>query len=72
MPFFPRQNGEIERFNCSLKKYVQTAIIEKKNWRTELQTFLLHYRATRHSTTSVSPAEALLNRPIKTTRNSAV
>ena len=43
MPFFPRQNGEIERFNRSLKKYVQTAVVEKKNWRTERQTFLLHY-----------------------------
>ncbi|MCG8113721.1 MAG: RNase H-like domain-containing protein, partial [Candidatus Thiodiazotropha taylori] len=66
MPFFPRQNGEIERFNRSLKKCIQSAIAENKNWRTELQTFLLHYRATTHSTTNVSPAEALLNRPIRT------
>ena len=43
MPFFPRQNGEVERFNCSLKKCVKTAVAENKNWRTELQTFLLHY-----------------------------
>ena len=66
LPFFPRQNGEIERFNRSLKKCVQTAVAENKNWRKELQTFLLHYRATTHSTTNVSPAELLLNRPIKT------
>ena len=66
LPFFPRQNGEIERFNRSLKKCVKTAVAENKNWRNELQTFLLHYRATNHTTTNVSPAELLLNRPIKT------
>lgn len=31
LPFFPRQNGEIERFNRSLKKCVQTAVAENKN-----------------------------------------
>ena len=51
--FSPRQNGE-------------KAVAENKNWRNELQTFLLHYRATNHTTTNVSPAESLLNRPIKT------
>ena len=66
MPFFPRQNGEVERFNRSLKKCVQTAVAENKNWRIELQTFLLHYRATKHATTNVSPAELLFNRSIKT------
>ena len=66
MPFFPRQNGEVERFNRSLKKCVKTAVAENKNWRTELQTFLLHYQATKHATTNVSPAELLFNRPIKT------
>ena len=30
LPFFPRQNGEIERFNRSLKKCVQTAVAENK------------------------------------------
>ena len=30
MPFFPRQNGEVERFNRSLKKCVQTAVAENK------------------------------------------
>ena len=66
MPFFPRQNGEVERFNRSLKKCVKTTVAENKNWRTELQTFLLHYRATKHATTNVSPAELLFNRSIKT------
>ena len=44
MPFFPRQNGEVERFNRSLKKCVRTAVAENKNWRIEheLQTFLLY------------------------------
>ena len=66
LPFFPRQNGEIERFNRSMKKRIKTAVAENKNWRNELQTFLIHYRATNHTTTNVSPAELLLNPPIKT------
>ena len=45
---------------------MKTAVAENKNWRTELQTFLLHYRATKHATTNVSPAELLFNRSIKT------
>ena len=44
----------------------ENAVAENKNWRTELQTFLLHYRATKHATTNVSPAELLFNRSIKT------
>lgn len=74
LPFFPRQNGEIERFNRSLKKCVQTAVAENKNWRKEIQTFLLHYSATTHSTTNVSPAELFSQQTHqnKITRNAVI
>ena len=45
---------------------MKTAVAENKNWRTEPQTFLLHYRATKHATINVSPAELLFNGSIKT------
>lgn len=45
---------------------MKTAVAENKNWRQELQTFLLHYRATKHCTTNKSPCELLMNRAIKT------
>ena len=38
-------------------KPVHTAVVEKKDHREELHSYLLHYRATPHSTTEYSPAE---------------
>ena len=59
-PYHPIANGEVERFNRSLKKCIQTAISEGINWRVALQTFLLNYRTTPHSTTGVPPSELFL------------
>ena len=44
---------------------MRTALVQKKKWRTEIYTFLLHFRATEH-TTGKSPAQLLYNRQIKT------
>ena len=38
---------------------VQTAAVEKKNWRHELYRFLRNYRATPHYSTNKSPAELM-------------
>ena len=66
LPYRARQNGLVENFNKSIKKYVKTAVAEYKNWRQELQTFLLYYRATKYCTTNKSPCELLMHRAIKT------
>ena len=66
MPYFARQNGLVENFNKSLKKCVRTAIAEGKNWKNELQTFLLHYRSSKHGTTNQSPSMLLMNRELRT------
>jgi transposase InsO family protein len=42
-PLWPRANGEVERFNRVLKKAIQTAHSEGKDWKFELFTFLLAY-----------------------------
>ena len=57
-PYWPQANGEVERFMRTIEK----AHIEKKNWKQVLYQFLRQYRATPHSTTNVSPSEALNNR----------
>ena len=49
-----------------LKKLLQTSSVEKKNWRAQLQHFLLNYRATPHCVTGVPPAELLFNCSIRT------
>ena len=65
-PMWPRANGEVERQNRSLLKSVRAAHAEGKNWREELNRFLLAYRSTPHSTTGKSPAELLFRRKLKT------
>jgi transposase InsO family protein len=65
-PLWPRANGEAERFMRTLGKAVKTANVENLNWKQELYKFLRNYRATPHSSTGRSPAEALFSREIRT------
>ena len=54
-------------FMPNLEKRVRTAVVEGKNWKQELYKFLTKYSATPHTTTNVSPNEALNGRKLKTT-----
>lgn len=65
-PLWPSANGEVERQNQSLLKAMRAAHAEKKNWRTELNKYLLAYRSTTHMTTGRSPAELLFGRSLGT------
>ena len=65
-PLWPRANGEVERQNRTLLKAIRAAHAEGKNWREELNKFLLAYRSTPHSTTGKSPAELLFRRVLNT------
>ena len=59
-------NGEVERQNQSLLKRIRIAQLEKRDWKRELNTYLLAYRSLPHATTGVSPAELLFGRKIRT------
>ncbi|CAB0020006.1 unnamed protein product, partial [Nesidiocoris tenuis] len=62
-PYSPRTNGAAENAVKTVKRAVLTALdeVDSKNSLDEvLQRFLLDYRNTKHVTTGVSPAEALL------------
>jgi len=65
-PLWPQANGEVERQKRSLLKRIKIAQIEKRNWKEELDSFLIMYRTTPHSTTGVSPAELLFRRKLRT------
>ena len=65
-PRWPQANGEAERFMKPLMKAIQCANVEEKPWRTELQSFLMNYRSTPHSTTGKAPNELIFNRKIET------
>ena len=65
-PLWPRANGEVERQNRSLLKAIRAAQAEKKDWKSELNKYLLVYRSTPHSITGKSPAELLYGRKLST------
>ncbi|KAK3737959.1 hypothetical protein QZH41_001659, partial [Actinostola sp. cb2023] len=65
-PYWPQANAEVERFNRTIGKAIRTVHVEGKDWRTEMFTFLLNYRATPHASTGVSPALLHLGREIRT------
>lgn len=63
---WPRANGEAERQDRSLLRSIRAARAEGKNWREELNKFLLAYRSTPHSTMGSSPAELLFKGKLST------
>ena len=62
MPEHPEANGEVERFMRTLNRMIRSSVAARLNWRTRLPTFLRIYRSTPHSSTKISPFEALTNR----------
>lgn len=65
IPYWPQQNGEVERQNRSLLKRLKISQLEKRDWKSDLEDYLLMYRSTPHATTMVSPAEMMFNRNIR-------
>lgn len=59
IPYWPQQNGEVERQNRSLLKRLAISQEMKRDWIQDLNEYLLMYRATPHSTTLKTPSELL-------------
>ena len=54
-------NGLAETFMRSLKKVIQTSVVEKSNCKQQLHRFLRSYRANPHKTTGFAPATLMFN-----------
>ena len=65
-PLWPQANGEIERQNRTILKRLRISQEEGRDWRSQMDDFLMMYRSTPHSTTEISPAELLFGRKIRT------
>ena len=65
-PNDPAANGFAEVFVKILCKLLHTSVAEGKDPKAELYKYLLHYRATPHPTTGVSPSEMLNGRRLRT------
>ncbi|XP_055858008.1 uncharacterized protein K02A2.6-like [Episyrphus balteatus] len=63
-PFWPQQNGEVERQNRSILKRLKISQNLHQDWEKELQDYLLMYRTTPHSTTLKSPSELMFGRTV--------
>nr|XP_054765813.1 uncharacterized protein K02A2.6-like [Lytechinus pictus] len=65
--YYPRANGEVERFNMVLKSSIQNAMIEgKRSFKETTLDLLLAYRSTPHQVTGLSPSELLHGRKMRT------
>ena len=63
-PYWPKANGEAERMMRTLNKVLRAAHQEQIPCKQAISSFLRNYRATPHTTTGVTPAEALLGRKL--------
>ena len=60
------ENGQAELFVRTVEKAIEKYAAEDKNWKKELNHFLIVYCSTPHATTGKSPCELLFGRPMRT------
>lgn len=64
-PYFPQENGEVERQNRSLLKRMRISQALNRDWKKDLQHYLLMYYTTPHSVTGRTPSELMFGRTIR-------
>lgn len=65
IPYWPQKNGEVERQNRSILKWLTISQNTGRNWISDLHEYLLMYRSTQHSTTLKTPSEMMFGRNIR-------
>lgn len=65
IPYWPQQNGLVERQNRSLLKRLQISNALGRDWKQDLQDYLVMYYTTPHSVTGRTPTELLYGRTIR-------
>ncbi|KAG5897166.1 hypothetical protein JTB14_020895 [Gonioctena quinquepunctata] len=67
-PYWPQANGEVENMNKSILKRLQICQNNNRNYKGEIQKFIMMHNVTPHGTTGKSPSELILTD--KTRQNS--
>ncbi|XP_060806004.1 uncharacterized protein K02A2.6-like [Amyelois transitella] len=65
VPYWPQQNGEVERQNRDILKRLKISQMENSNWREGLEEYLTMYNSTPHSVTGKPPAELFFKRQFR-------
>ncbi|KXJ71271.1 hypothetical protein RP20_CCG020989 [Aedes albopictus] len=65
IPYWPQQNGEVERQNRSILKRLKIAQELGQDWRRALDQYILSYHSTPHPTTGRSPFDLMFGRKIR-------
>ena len=65
-PYWPIAIDEVERFNRTPGKAIKCAHGQGKNWKDELDEFLLEYHSTPHSVTQCAPSNIMFSHRFKT------
>lgn len=66
IPYWPRMNGLVERFNRDIKASIDRSLNQRTDWWNDLLVFLQMYRSTPHTVTGRSPAYLMYGREIRT------
>lgn len=64
-PYWPQENGLVERQNRSLLKRLQISHSMGRDWKSDLQDYLLMYYTSPHSITGKTPTELCYGRTIR-------
>lgn len=65
IPYWPQMNGEIERQNRSLNKRLRISHALGRNWRKDIDDYLMAYHTTPHSVTNQTPSKLMFGRTIR-------
>lgn len=65
IPYWPQQNGEVERQNRSILKRLKISQLERRNWKEELLYYLMMYNSTPNTTTGKTPSELFYKRQFR-------
>lgn len=64
-PYWPQENGQVERQNRSIGKRLQIAQAEGGDWELELSRYIISYHNLPHPTTGVAPSARMCGRTLK-------
>lgn len=65
IPYWPQQNGEVERQNRDILKRLRISQCEKSDWKDDLLSYLMMYNSTPHPSTGKTPSELFYGRQFR-------